>query len=98
MDLVMFGLVFAIGFIASRLVYGGRRAGPFEESLMANLAMGKKVIVTIDEECYIFEMYGKRMRITRGIATFSEEPYVVESDNLVNINTDQSGDNTQVGG
>ena len=97
MDFLMFGLVFAAGFVFSRIVFGGTKAGPFEEGLMSNLAAGKKVIVTIDEECYIFEMYGDRMRITKGIATFSEEPYVVESDNLVSIDLDKFSDDNKTG-
>ncbi len=92
MDFLMFGMIFAIGFVFSRIVFGGTKSGPFEESLMLNLRNGKKVTVTIDEECYIFEMYGNRMRITKGIATFEETPYVMDSDNLINVNFNKPDD------
>lgn len=80
MDLVMYALAFFAGGLSYYLIFGGVKPGPFEKSLMYNLSLGKRVIVSIDEECYIFEMNGDKMRITRGVSTYVEEPIESEDD------------------
>lgn len=71
---MLYGLAFLMGVVASRLLFGGTAPGPFEQSLMYNLSLGKRVIISVDNECYIFEMIENKLRITRGTTDFYEEP------------------------
>lgn len=75
MDYVVALCSFIAGCLSYYVFFGGSRPGPFEESLMTNLMLGKRVIVSIDEDCYIFEMHDGKMRITRGISTYLDESY-----------------------
>lgn len=95
-DFVLYGIAFLMGVVVHRLWFGGTRPGPFEQSLMYNLTQGKKVTVAIDDECYIFELNGDRMRITRGVATHMEEEY--DPSIMADSITDQSNndDSTRI--
>lgn len=99
MDLFMCLLSAVGGGLAAYIWFGGVRVGPFEETIMHGLRLGKKVAVSIGDDCYIFEMYGNRIRITRGTSTFEEEYYdELESTDMVSGVADKSGDNSQLGG
>ncbi len=90
MDLVLYLLPFLMGMIVHRILFGGKKSGPFEESIMSNLAQGKRVVLSIEDDCYIFEMYGDKMRITQGISTFEETPYDLDS-----VSDNQSDSNNE---
>ena len=85
----MFFITFVAGGLAFYLLFGGVKPGPFEKGIMDNLRKGKRVIVSIDNDAYIFEMNGNKLRITRGTADYMEEEY----DPMVDSNTDQSSNN-----
>lgn len=73
MDFITCALSFIAGGLTYYLLYGGMKPGPFEQSLLYHLSLGKKVVVSIDEDCYIFEMNGNKMRVTRGVSTYMED-------------------------
>lgn len=93
MDLFILFLAFLAGGLSQYLMFGGVRSGPFEENIMANLHAGKRVIVSIDDKCFIFELNGNRMTVTKGISTYLEEPY---DDSLDNSNSDKSINDHQI--
>lgn len=90
-DVILYGLPFVAGIIIGA-IFWRNRTGPFESIIMGNLMAGKKVIVSIDNDAYIFQMYGNRMRISMGVAHLMEEDHVV--DNLGGISPNQSNDDS----
>lgn len=63
----------------------------FEKMIMAGLVEGKRVIVSLDNDAYIFELNGNRIRVTAGIVDIMEElPHGV---NMENIDSAESIDN-----
>ncbi len=54
-------------------IYIRRKPSQFEENLLLNVSAGKRVIVSVDAEAYIFEMREGRMVITKGLTNFSPE-------------------------
>ncbi len=97
MDLALYGVAFLAGGTLARIFFGGRRLGPFEESIMNNLLLGKRVILSVDEDCYIFEMQGTKVRITKGTAIFEEEGeqvYGINASNVVSLRPDKPSDDS----
>lgn len=70
MDILMFAIAYLAGGLSFYLLFGGTKVGPFERGISENLLAGKRVIVSIDDECYIFEMVGTKVRITQGTTEF----------------------------
>jgi hypothetical protein len=99
--LAMFALAYFAGGLSFYLVFGGEKIGRFEQGISDNLMLGKRVVVSIDEECYIFEMQGNKIRITKGITEFY--PYEGEQDglehlSLVSNDPDKSDDDPSASG
>lgn len=90
-DLILYGLPFVAGIILGA-IFWRNRSGPFESVIMANLKAGKKVIISIDNDAYIFEMNGNRMRISLGVARIMEE--VEHVDNLDGLDILKSDDDS----
>lgn len=74
MDWIMSILLLVAGGLVSYIFFSGDKVGPFEQVLWAGLAAGKRVIISVDEDSYIFEMVDGRMKITRGVTTYTDEP------------------------
>lgn len=87
---ILYGIMFLIGGVASRLIFGGVKVGPFEQSLMYNISLGKRVIISVDDDCHIFEMIDGKLRITRGITDFQEVAYGMEFGGVDSHAPDQS--------
>ncbi len=100
MEFITYGLMFLIGVVVSRLLFGGSKLGPFEESIIQNLMLGKRVIVSIEDDCYIFEMHDKRLRITRGVAMFYGEEDNGTPNHLALVDSDpvEPSDDPSTGG
>jgi hypothetical protein len=98
MDYWILALGVIAGALISYLFFGGSSPGFFDGVLMESLKLGKKVIICVDSECYIFELNGTRMRITRGVSTMLEEYDELQSLGVVTSNADQSTDNPESGG
>lgn len=66
MDLILYALSFTAGGLLTYLLLP--KSSPFEKSIWTNLYAGKRVILSIDDDAYIFEMQDNRVRITRATA------------------------------
>lgn len=69
-------LCFGIGYILAKLFQRPIVSPFFEDVVMKNVKLGKKVIIAIDNDATIFEMIENRIRITRGTSTYTEETVV----------------------
>lgn len=67
----MYGLCSLAGFLVYHIFFA-RGPGPFEQTIWAGLNEGRRVVVCIDKDAFIFEMNGKKLRITRGVSDFEE--------------------------
>jgi hypothetical protein len=86
-ELVLYAIAFVIGGLAYHLVYG--KYDSLEVVVFKTLKEGKRVIISFGDECLIYEMHGNKVRVTRGMTYFSEDPYGLEPTNL------GSGDSVQ---
>jgi hypothetical protein len=68
-------LVVAVVCFILGMIYGGYSQNKLDDQIMDNLKQGKRVIIVVDEDATIFEMYGNRIRITKALTTFQEDPY-----------------------
>lgn len=66
-------LCFAAGLLVYHIFFSKEGPGPFEKVIWAGLREGRRVVVSIDSEAYIFELENNRLRITQGITDFVEE-------------------------
>jgi hypothetical protein len=103
MEFLMDYVVMILSALAGGLIYhiflGGKQAGPFERTLTDNLMMGKRVVVSVDNDCYIFEMKDSRLRITRGTAQFLQEDFdELASTDVSSIDRVQSTDSDETRG
>lgn len=73
-SLIMSGIAFVCGGLLVKLL-SKSGPGPFEQTLWTGLHQGKRVVVSIDEDAFIFELHGNNLRITRGTSQFTENPY-----------------------
>lgn len=94
MDLMINGLCLIAGVLISYILFGRTSMlGKFEGLIWAGLAEGKRVIVSMDENAYIFEMSGNRLRITRGIVDYMEDlPYGNILDSNIADESNNAGD------
>ncbi len=95
MDYMINGLFFLAGVLVSYILFARiSLLGKFEKIIWAGLRAGKRVIVSMDTDAYIFEMNGNRLKITAGVVDFLEElPHVdsvVDSNNVESVNTDEN--------
>lgn len=101
MDYVSLLCAFLAGCLVYRLVFDRGGPGPFEKTIWAGLYEGKRVIVSIEKEAYIFEMYdGNRLRITSGTTIdYLEDSDGVLADDVDHVSgiesTDSSADSLQ---
>ena len=94
MDYITYGLFAFAGGLASHLLFN-RGPGPFENTIWYGLSQGKRVIVSIDDDAFIFELIGDRLRITRGKSDFNEEEYNgLVADSMVDNGSGESNDST----
>lgn len=92
MEYITYGLLFLAGGLVSYIFFN-KGHGPFEKTLWYGLYQGKRVVVSIDDEAYIFELVGKRLRITRGTCDFTEDPLNgILADDVASVSIDQSVD------
>lgn len=91
MDFITVGLSFIAGALVSYILFArSSMLGKFEAMIWAGLGEGKRVIISMDANAYIFEMSGNKLRITRGIVDYMEElPY----GNVVDDNGTNQSDN-----
>lgn len=72
----------------------GQKQSQFEKELFGAVYQGKRVIICMDNDAYIFEMVDGKMRITRGVTDFNEVPIDVDDMGSVGfIKSDNSSNN-----
>ncbi len=62
----------SIGFILAMLLIRVRPS-QFERNLSSHLSAGKRVILSIEDEAYIFELVNGKVQITMGHAIYTPE-------------------------
>lgn len=72
MDFTIVILSFIAGLLAYHTLFQPG-PGPFEKTIWTGLREGKRVVVSIGNEAFIFEMTGSRLKISRATADFIEE-------------------------
>jgi hypothetical protein len=74
--MLLYLLAMAIGIIVGILVHQWY-IGPsfFQLAIMENLKLGRRVMIVIDDDVTIFEMNAGRIRISRGVSKFEDQPY-----------------------
>lgn len=65
-------IAFFAGAVASHL-FLNIGPGPFERTIWTGLHEGHRVIVSIGTEAFIFELNGKKLKISRATADFTED-------------------------
>jgi hypothetical protein len=90
MDYLTYGLFFLAGSLGSYLLFN-RGPGPFEQTLWAGLHQGKRVIVCLDDDAFIFSLVNNKLRITRGTTDFTENPYGIVADDVDSGSNSESG-------
>lgn len=91
MEYVTYGLCALAGGLVSYLLFN-RGPGPFEKTIWAGLYQGKRVVVCVADDAYIFELIGNRLRITQGTSSFEENPYGVLADDVDSVSDPKSSD------
>lgn len=71
-NLLPYLLVGAIGFILAKLTTQPVVSPFFQDVVIKNIKLGKKVVICVDNEATMFEMVQNRIRITRHLADMSE--------------------------
>jgi hypothetical protein len=66
-------IVAVICFILGAIYNSGSGRDKLDTQIMTHLKQGKRVIVCIDDEATIFEMFGNKIRISKAITSFQEE-------------------------
>lgn len=56
------------------LLYNRGDKNKLDTQIMSYLKAGKRVIVCVDDDATLFEMYGDRIRVTKAVANFIDEP------------------------
>ena len=73
MDYIINGLFFTAGALVSYILFARiSLLGKFEKMIWTGLGAGKRVIVSMNEDAYIFELKDNRLRITKGVVDFLE--------------------------
>lgn len=62
-----------IGFILAKLLAPPPVSPFFQDVVMRNIKLGKRVVICVDTEATIFEMIEDKIRITRGTSDFFME-------------------------
>lgn len=70
-SILLYGLAALIGAIVHRIIFGVE--GAFEATIMHSLRIGKRVVLAINNDGYVFEMINGRLCITRAEAMFFNE-------------------------
>ena len=70
--MILYIIPLIMGLILGYLFFS--KESKFDKEIMFHLKKGSRVIVCIDNSATIFEMIGNRIRITKAISSFSEEP------------------------
>lgn len=93
MDILLYVLPFLAGIIVTKL-FTKSTPNPFESMIWRGLYEGKRVVVSIDSDAFIFEMIDNRLRMTRGTSEMMEESYVGSmADRVDNVCDFKSTDN-----
>lgn len=72
-----------IGFVLAKIFAPPAVSPFFNDVVMKNIRLGKRVVICVDTEATIFEMIKDRVRITRGTSDFFlEDDNVASVDNL----------------
>jgi hypothetical protein len=67
-------LCFCAGLLISYLIFHvPAMFGKFEKLIWSGLHEGKRVIVSLDEDAYIFVLVNNKLRITQGVVDFIQE-------------------------
>lgn len=82
--LMLYLLAAGFGYVLAKLFQKPVTSPFFEDVIMRNIKLGKKVIIAIDNDATIFEMVENRLRITRGTSEYTDKPFVetVENETL----------------
>lgn len=82
-----------IGYLLRDIV-SGKKQSQFEKELFGAVYQGKRVIICMDNDAYIFELVDGKMCITRGVTDFNEVPIDVDDMGSVGfIKSDNSSNN-----
>lgn len=87
--MLLYLLPLIIGFIGG-VLYMASRPTFFETAIMSNLKLGKKIILCVDDEATIFEMVGTKVRISKGLANFYNDPVEAYDDSMDDSGSNQS--------
>lgn len=87
-DILLYGLALLMGAVLSRIFF---REDTLDKNITDHLMNGKQVVISVDNDAYIFKMHGKKLRITRAAIEMMEEPYD-NTNNLVSLHSDQPAD------
>lgn len=71
MDYLIYALFALAGGLVS-YIFISKGLGPFEKLIWASLYEGRRVVVSIEDEAFIFELNGDRLRITRGTSEYMD--------------------------
>jgi hypothetical protein len=91
-----FVIICLIGFILGML-YSGSGKDKLDTQIMSYLKAGKRVIVCVDDNATIFEMVGNRIRVSKALTTFMEEPDGVEPNSVDDSGISESGNYNETG-
>lgn len=83
--MMLFAIVGLMGIILGYILADGEttpKPSKFEENLMVQCAMGKRVVISVGDEAVIFEMVNGKMTITKGISTYNPEPIDVSESTI----------------
>lgn len=67
MDLTIYVLLFIAGVLTNYIFTSGR-VTKFERDLQDHLLNGRKVVIAVDNDAYIFELINGKVQVTRGSA------------------------------
>jgi hypothetical protein len=94
MDFIIYGLFFVVGVLVTYVLLPSG-PGPFERLIWAGLKQNKRVIMSIDNKAYIFQLYGNRLRISEGKTEYMEDEYAgIMADDLDNVSDPESVDSS----
>lgn len=92
--MLLYALSAVIGFLICKIFQPPMVSPFFQDVVMANIKLGKKVAISIDSDTTIFEMIDGRVRVTRGLTDFYG-PEVIDVDSVDTSNAVQSSSTNQ---
>lgn len=92
MDYISIICAFLSGGLVYRLFLDEGGPGPFEKTIWMGLNDGKRVIMSIDNEAFIFEMHENRLRIRQGITDYDDG---ILADDVVSSSVTESTDSSE---